>query len=157
MINDGAAAAEMVRVTDRVGVGLIFEDSNPTAAPDNSDFYEDTAAGSTNVNFLWDDVNREITWEIANLEPVEANAKTYRLFTYLDSGDCGDPVDRRNRIDATWMCAAGAVDEDPSTDEGICTSLAQGRRTGCRYCAETWMSALKSIRRISATVSSIRW
>jgi len=42
----------------------------------------------------------------------------------VDSGNCDAPEERRNTVEATWHCTSSA-DEDPGTDESVCSSAAR--------------------------------
>ncbi len=118
--NNGPVAAEMVRVWDIIGAGLSF----PLSAPTNAEFYE--TAPNDGTKFTWTAVTRRLEWEIGNLQPGAANARTYHLLAKIDAGSCTNPADRRNLVSATWHCVTGGfANEDPTgTNEGTCTSNA---------------------------------
>ena len=110
----------MVRVMDTVGSGLAF--TPPAVSPGTTaDFYEE-APGNPQPMIVWNAALRTFTWEISDLQPGEANARTYHLRTTIGSGSCENPADRRNSVVAEWHCATGIVDQNPGTDESLCTA-----------------------------------
>ncbi|MCP4339393.1 MAG: hypothetical protein GY799_11020, partial [Desulfobulbaceae bacterium] len=133
--NDGPITAEMVRLTDTYGAGLVFDGNPATAAvpAQTNTFFEASppAPVPPNTSILWNEAGRTIEWEIDSLPGTSSSpcldgqscARTYYMTTTVDAGNCADPADRLNTVNAVWHCATGnSADEDPSTNESECTS-----------------------------------
>jgi uncharacterized repeat protein (TIGR01451 family) len=131
VFNDGPVAAEMVRVSDTVGAGMNFV--NGGAAPNGNDFYLTATGPGSGPTFDWDTLaSRAISWEIASLAGTagtcavgDACHRRYTLWTRIDSGNCDDPAERTNTVDATWHCSTtDTADEipNPMPDESVCTA-----------------------------------